>query len=149
MKRILPLVAILALTGQGCFAPAPAPAPIQPEPAPVQTPPATPPPSSEQNMPPVQPTPTPPPASQSSTYNEIIQNFAFSPKEIQVKKGDKIIVQNRDSAPHSMTADKGAFDSGLLSQGKSFTLDTSKLAAGRYPFHCSVHPSMTGVLVVN
>ena len=156
MKRLLLPLAVIALMGQGCLArpqpapapiPAPAPAPI-PAPAPAPSPTPIPPvETSEQNMPPQEDT-TPPPPRGSSTYNVAIQNFAFAQSTITVKKGDKIIFQNRDAVGHTVTADGGAFGSPLVLQNQTFTLDTSNLAPGSYPYHCTPHPNMRGTVVV-
>lgn len=140
MKKLLLSIALLGLMGQGCLSSAKPEARPTPAPTPIPE-------SSEQNMPPQDNT-TPPPTPGPSTYNVTIQNFAFAQASITVRKGDKIIFQNRDSAGHTATADKGAFDSGIIEQGKSFTLDTSKLSAGTYPYHCAPHPDMKGTVVV-
>ncbi len=84
----------------------------------------------------------------SATIHASIQNFAFSQKIIKVKKGDKIIFTNKDNADHTVTADGGAFSSASLSKNQTFTLDTSTLAAGSYGYHCTPHPYMTGMIVV-
>ncbi|MEK7473332.1 MAG: plastocyanin/azurin family copper-binding protein [Patescibacteria group bacterium] len=151
MKKFFVLAIGLALMGQGCLArpqpaspsaPAYVPAPAQapsPAPAPVET--------SEQNMPPQEDT-TPPPPRGSSTYNVAIQNFAFVQPIITVKKGDKIIFQNRDSVGHTVTADGDGFDSPLLLQNQTYTLDTSDLAPGSYPYHCTPHPNMRATIVI-
>jgi len=47
-----------------------------------------------------------------------------------------------------VTADAGAFDSGILNQNGSYTLDTKDLAPGSYPYHCTPHPNMTGTIIV-
>jgi len=157
MKKLIVPVVLLALMGQGCLfgsAPAPRPMPVvpinAPAPTPIPTPVPTPPPeSSEQNMPPQDnTTPPPAPAPSTSTYNVNIQNFAFAPLSITVKKGDKIIFLNRDTAPHTVTADTKAFDSGTMGQNKSWTLDTSRLSAGTYTYHCTIHPMMQGTVIV-
>ena len=156
MKKFFVLAIGLALMGQGCLAsrdtrPASPPAPV-PIPAPAPTPAPTPiptpipvPETSEQNMPPQEPTA---PVTSASTYNVSIQNFAFGPKSVTVKRGDKIIFQNRDTVGHTATSDTGKFDSGILANGASFTLDTSNLAPGSYPYHCTPHPNMTATIVV-
>ena len=77
-----------------------------------------------------------------------IANFAFAPKDIQAKVGQKITFTNQDSAPHTATATEGAkFDSGQLDQGKSFSYTAKK--AGTIQFVCSFHPNMTGTITVN
>jgi plastocyanin len=77
-----------------------------------------------------------------------IANFAFAPKAIQAKVGQKITFTNQDSTPHTATATEGAkFDSGQLDQGKSFTYTAKK--AGTIQFVCSFHPNMTGTITVS
>jgi len=77
-----------------------------------------------------------------------IANFAFAPKDIQAKVGQKITFTNQDSAPHTATATAGAkFDSGQLDQGKSFSYTAKK--AGTIQFVCSFHPNMTGTITVS
>lgn len=84
-----------------------------------------------------------------TTQSITIQNFAFSPKTLTVKRGDAVVFKNGDSVTHTVTADGGAFDSGQMQSGSSFTLDTSTLAAGSYAFHCTPpHPAMTATLIV-
>ncbi|MDY0815170.1 cupredoxin domain-containing protein [Kitasatospora purpeofusca] len=79
-----------------------------------------------------------------------IKDFKFGPATLTVAPGTAITVTNQDSAGHTLTAiapHAGAFDTGLLEQGKSATI-TAPTAPGSYPFHCDVHPTMTGTLVV-
>ncbi len=79
-----------------------------------------------------------------------IKDFKFDPATITVAPGTAITVTNQDSAGHTLTAlapNAGAFDTGLLEQGKSATI-TAPTTPGSYPFHCDVHPTMTGTLVV-
>ncbi len=73
-------------------------------------------------------------------------NFAFSPASVTVTAGGKVTWTNTDSVQHTVTADDGSFDSGLLSQGRSFTRAFSR--AGTVKFHCSPHPDMTGTITV-
>jgi plastocyanin len=75
-----------------------------------------------------------------------IANFAFNPADLTVKAGDSVTWTNNDSAPHTVTSDSGAFDSGQLSQGAKFTQKFDK--AGTYSYHCTNHPSMTAKITV-
>lgn len=75
-----------------------------------------------------------------------ISNFSFSPTTLTVKIGDRVTWTNQDSIGHSSTADDKSFDTGVLDQGKSGTVTFSK--AGTYTYHCSVHPTMTGTIIV-
>lgn len=75
-----------------------------------------------------------------------ISNFAFSPTSITVKVGDSVTWTNNDSTTHTVTADDGSFKSGDLAQGATFSFTFSK--AGSFPYHCSIHSSMTATVVV-
>jgi cytochrome c oxidase subunit II len=82
-------------------------------------------------------------------------NPAFSPNPISAKQGSVVQVVNKDSVPHTVTNGKGPddpnsgklFDTSIINAGESAKVDTSKLTSGQqYPFHCTVHPYMTGTL---
>jgi cytochrome c oxidase subunit 2 len=80
----------------------------------------------------------------------------FDPDTLTVKKGDKITVTNKDTLPHTVTSGTGPtdpsnakqFDTSIIEAGATADIQTSSLNAGQYPFFCSVHPYMTGKLVV-
>jgi plastocyanin len=80
----------------------------------------------------------------------------FDPDTLTVKKGDKITVTNKDNVPHTVTSGTGptdptsakSFDTSIIEEGKSADITTEKLAPGDFPYYCSVHPYMTGKLVV-
>jgi len=96
------------------------------------------------------PKPTPAPAPKTTPtpvrLSVSIANFAFSPSTISVKAGTTVTWTNKDSVPHTATSDTGAFDSGTLLQGKSFSF-TFK-TAGTFSYHCSVHPMMKATVTV-
>jgi plastocyanin len=75
-----------------------------------------------------------------------IVDFAFQPASLEVPAGTTVTWTNGGAAPHTVTADDGAFDSGQLAPGASFsqTFDT----AGTFTYHCEIHPQMTGTIVV-
>ena len=83
-------------------------------------------------------------------------NPAYDPDSITVKVGDTIAVENEDSAPHTVTNGKDAtdpnmgklFDTSIINAGDSSEITTTDLKPGEYPFHCSVHPYMTGSMTV-
>ena len=75
-----------------------------------------------------------------------IDNFAFSPQSLQVKVGTTVTWTNNQGATHTVTSDTGAWDSGNLSQGKSFSFTFTK--AGTFAYHCAIHSSMTGTVEV-
>ncbi|GAA3786634.1 hypothetical protein GCM10023083_23220 [Streptomyces phyllanthi] len=77
-----------------------------------------------------------------------MENFAFSPANPEAQPGEKITVVNKDSAAHTVTAAKGeAFDTGNIAGGDSGSF-TAPSQAGRYSFVCTLHPNMTGTLIV-
>jgi plastocyanin len=76
-----------------------------------------------------------------------IRNFTFEPGTITVKTGARITVSNRDSTAHTTTSDDGSsFDTGTIDPGSSSTVTLNK--AGRFPYHCSIHPFMHGTIIV-
>lgn len=92
------------------------------------------------------PTPTPTTAPTSTGNSVSIKNFAFSPVSLTVKVGTKVSWTNNDSVTHTVTADKGAFNSGPLTPGSTFSFTFTK--AGTYSYHCNIHPSMMATIVV-
>jgi plastocyanin len=81
-----------------------------------------------------------------TTHAVTIQNFAFSPASLTINVGDTVTWTNMDSATHTATATDGSFDTGNIAQGESgsITFDT----AGTFNYICSIHPNMTGTIVV-
>ncbi len=77
-------------------------------------------------------------------------NPNYSPDSATVTKGDIIEWTNNDTTFHTVTsADNGtSFDSGLIHAGKTFSLDTSKLAVKEYDYICTVHPWMSGKILI-
>ena len=80
----------------------------------------------------------------------------YDPDELTVKKGDKILVDNVDTMPHTVTnGESGSdpnsgklFDTSIINGGDSAEIDTSTVDAGTHPFYCMVHPYMTGTLTI-
>ena len=72
--------------------------------------------------------------------------IAYEPARIQVKPGTVVVFINNAPLQHTVTADDGSFDSGLLNTGQRWTRKFD--SAGSYPFHCTPHPFMKGVVVV-
>lgn len=83
-------------------------------------------------------------------------NPAYSPDTLTVTKGEIIAVSNDDTAPHTVTsgaspgdADAGQlFDTSIIMPAGKAEIDTSTIDAGDHPFHCTVHPFMTGTMTV-
>ena len=75
-----------------------------------------------------------------------MENFAFAPADVTAAVGETITWTNADSAPHTVTLDDGSCDTGNIAQGASAGLVFD--AAGSYPYHCTVHPNMTGTITI-
>lgn len=75
-----------------------------------------------------------------------IHGSAYDPASLTVRSGAVVHVVNHDSVAHTVTADGGAFDSGSIAGGTSGEVVAGD--PGTYPYHCTVHPSMKGTLVV-
>jgi len=75
-----------------------------------------------------------------------IVDFAFQPASLEVPAGTTVTWTNSGAAPHTVTADDGAFDSGTLQPGGtfSFTFDTP----GTFAYHCEIHPNMMATIIV-
>ena len=76
-----------------------------------------------------------------------ITDFQFSPATVTITAGDSVTwTNNTSSTPHTSTSDTGAWDSGTIDGGASFTHTFS--TAGTFAYHCNFHPQMTGTVVV-
>jgi plastocyanin len=76
----------------------------------------------------------------------VMKNTAFDPATVTIKAGESVTWTNQDPMNHTVVADNGEFKSGELGQGGIFTFKFDK--AGTYAYHCSIHPSMTGTVIV-
>ena len=82
-----------------------------------------------------------------ATRTVLIQNFSFKPAHITIKRGTRVTWINKDTAPHTVTANNPRrFDSGRLSKGQRY-FHTFK-SAGKKRYHCKIHPHMMGRVVV-
>jgi plastocyanin len=86
------------------------------------------------------------PAGASSEVQVSVSNFAFDPQSVTVKVGATVRWTNQDSARHTITSDAGDWDSDSLSQGQSYSHTFTQ--EGTFTYHCTVHPTMTGTVVV-
>src|SRR5512135_3572279 len=74
-----------------------------------------------------------------------ISNFTFNPPQVTVKAGSTVTWTNEDDIPHTIVSPPGIRSKPLDSEDKfSFTLSTP----GTYKYFCSLHPHMTGTIVV-
>src|SRR5215471_7367815 len=75
-----------------------------------------------------------------------IANFTFEPAEITIAAGETVTWINNDGAPHGLEYSDGAKGTDLLLPGASFSRQFDR--PGTYDYNCSVHPYMTGRVVV-
>jgi len=87
-------------------------------------------------------------AAQASRGNHdvVVDNFSFAPATTAVPVGSTIICTNRDDVPHNIVSTEQKFKSPVLDTDEKFahTFD----APGTYKYYCSIHPKMTGEVVV-
>lgn len=88
------------------------------------------------------------PPSSSITSQVEISNFAFNPQTVNIHVGDSVSWINKDSVLHKIASDSGSeLNSDSLSNGGVYTHKFT--SAGTYSYHCSIHTSMKGVVVVS
>ena len=89
------------------------------------------------------------PTTTATTNNISIANFAFSPNSATVNKGDTVVWTNNDSVSHHVVGDNPSdnLNGPVISPGQSFTFVFN--TAGTFAYHCAIHPSMTGTIIVN
>ena len=78
-----------------------------------------------------------------------IDDFAFEPKTLRIRRGTEVTWVNRDDVPHTVTSDEGdALDSDELDEGDEFS--ERFLEQGTFDYHCEVHGKdrMSGSIVV-
>jgi plastocyanin len=86
-------------------------------------------------------------ATTATTARVRIVDFAFRPKAITVSKGTRVRWVNRGATTHTSTSNSGLWNSGNIAPGDSFSRVFRR--AGTFRYHCSIHPSMTGRVVVS
>ena len=75
-----------------------------------------------------------------------IDNFSFGPVLLTVALGTTVTWTNRDDIPHTIIADDKTFKSKALDTDETFSYTFDK--PGTYAYFCSIHPHMTGKVVV-
>ncbi len=75
-----------------------------------------------------------------------IDNFSFGPVALTVPVGTTVTWTNRDDIPHNVVSTDGVFKSKVLDTDEKFSYTFTK--AGTFPYFCSIHPKMTGKVVV-
>jgi plastocyanin len=75
-----------------------------------------------------------------------IGNFTFKASVVTVKPGTTVTWTNGDDIPHTVVAKDGLFKSKVLDTGDHFSFTFAK--PGQFGYFCSLHPHMTGTVVV-
>lgn len=87
------------------------------------------------------------PSTDAGTVTVTIAGRSYSPGTVTAAVGDVITWTNNDSVPHTATLDEGDCSTGSLGGGDSGGLTFSE--AGTYPYHCRIHPDMTGTIEIS
>jgi 3',5'-cyclic-AMP phosphodiesterase len=77
----------------------------------------------------------------------IVDNFSFAPAMTAVPAGSTITWTNRDDVPHNIVSTEQKFKSPVLDTDERFSHTFA--APGTYKYYCSIHPKMTGQVVVS
>lgn len=83
-----------------------------------------------------------------ATRSVTINSFAYGPASITVKVGNTVTWTNGDQAPHTVTSQSpgGPLRSATMNRGQTYKYTFTK--TGRYAYLCTLHPFMTGTVVV-
>ena len=86
-------------------------------------------------------------AAASSEVTDVkIDNFSFGPQSVTVAVGTEVRWTNHDDIPHNTVSEDKVFKSTTLDTDQQFTYTFTK--PGTYKYYCSIHPRMTGTIVV-
>jgi plastocyanin len=85
-------------------------------------------------------------AAEPTTAEVKVDNFSFGPASLTVAVGTTVTWTNRDDIPHTIVSNDKVFKSKVLDTDEKFSFTFTK--AGTYPYFCSIHPKMTGSVVV-
>ena len=105
--------------------------------------------SSSNSATPTSPTPSPSTSGSTVAIPQGAQSKGtggYAPNPITVTVGTTVTWTNNDTTGHTVTSNAGAFDSGALGAGRSFSFTFP--AAGTFQYHCNFHPGMVGSVVV-
>jgi plastocyanin len=82
-----------------------------------------------------------------SAFTLTIKGFAYHPNCFSAKNNSTITITNEDSVTHTFTVIGTGVDI-AIDAGKSVTKPGANLAPATYDFHCTIHPQITGTLIV-
>ena len=75
-----------------------------------------------------------------------IDNFSFTPQTVTIRAGTTVTWANKDDVPHTVVSTTKKFRSGVLDTEDQFSYTFTD--AGTYDYFCSIHPHMTGKVIV-
>jgi len=75
-------------------------------------------------------------------------SWCFSPNPIQITAGSTVTWTNSTGPRHTATSDTGAWTTGNIAPGGT-SAAVAFPTAGTFPYHCAIHPSMTGTVIVS
>ena len=85
-------------------------------------------------------------AGRGTSHTVIIEGVQFSPSELIVHRGERIVWVNKDPFPHTATAADKMFDSGSIAADASWSYTVTK--KGEIEYACTFHPTMKGKIKV-
>ena len=83
----------------------------------------------------------------SSSTEVKVDNFAFAPQSLTVPANSTVTWVNKDDVPHVISSDQGVFKSKALDTDDKYSYTFTK--PGTYTYFCSIHPKMTGTIIVH
>jgi plastocyanin len=93
------------------------------------------------------PAPASPPAPSGPGANEVwMQNTAFNPTSITVSVNSTVKWTNKDGMTHNVTSSTGAFSSGSIPAGGTYSHQFT--TTGSFPYSCTIHAGMNGTVIV-
>src|SRR5215813_4090344 len=87
-----------------------------------------------------------PSVAQNTAASVTIDNFVFEPAKLTIKPGTTVTWTNRDDIPHTVASKDRLFKSKAMDTDESYSFTFS--TPGEYIYFCSLHPHMTGTIVV-
>src|ERR1043166_3780708 len=71
-------------------------------------------------------------------------SMAYSPANVTINRGDTVTWTNKDTITHTVTSNTSVFNSGNMGANATFSFTFNN--PGSFPYHCSIHLSMTGTI---
>jgi plastocyanin len=79
-----------------------------------------------------------------ATHTVTIENMAYTPRMLTIRRGDTIVWVNRDLFPHTVTG--SGFDSRSIAPSQTWAHVGT--VTGRVDYRCTLHPTMTATVLV-